>query len=70
MAEYSAFLDKNAHVLDRVPSILERFTEAGHIRGDALTPVAKQMGREIFHVHGTSDHSIHVVLAPGDCKAL
>ncbi|KAL3474057.1 hypothetical protein BJX99DRAFT_186484 [Aspergillus californicus] len=68
MAAYIAFLDKNAHVLDHAPSILERFTEAGHVRGDVLTPVAKQMRREIFHVHGTSDHSIHVVLTPRDCK--
>jgi hypothetical protein len=26
------------------------------------------MKREICHVHGTSDHSVHVTLAPADCK--
>ncbi|KAL4917388.1 hypothetical protein BDW62DRAFT_183992 [Aspergillus aurantiobrunneus] len=69
MAEYGAFFERNAHVINRVPSILERFTDAAHVCHDVpLTPVAKEMKREICHVHGTSDHSVHVTLAPSDCK--
>ncbi|KAL4931782.1 uncharacterized protein BDV17DRAFT_288366 [Aspergillus undulatus] len=69
MAEYGAFLDRNAHLVNRVPSILERYTDAAHVCAAVpLTPVAKEMKREICHVHGTSDHSVHVMLAPADCK--
>ncbi|KAL4784892.1 hypothetical protein BJX76DRAFT_197318 [Aspergillus varians] len=69
MAEYEAFLQRNAHVVDSVPSILERHTPAAHVCSHVpLTPVAKEMKREICHVHGSSDHSLHVTLAPADCK--
>ncbi|KAL3435082.1 hypothetical protein BDV09DRAFT_168533 [Aspergillus tetrazonus] len=69
MAEYVAFLDRNAHLVDRVPSILERYTDAAHVCGRIpLTPIAREMRREICHVHGTSDHSVHVTLSPADCK--
>ncbi|CEL08648.1 hypothetical protein ASPCAL11795 [Aspergillus calidoustus] len=69
MAEYGAFLTRNKHIIDRVPSILEKYTDAAHVCHDIdLTPVAAQMKREICHVHGTSDHSVHVTLAPADCK--
>ncbi|KAL2826711.1 hypothetical protein BDW59DRAFT_171786 [Aspergillus cavernicola] len=69
MAEYGDLLTQNTHLVDRVPSILERFTDAAHVRDAVpLTPVAKQLKREICHVHGTSDHSVHVTLAPADCK--
>jgi hypothetical protein len=68
MAEYAAFLDRNAHLVDRVPSILERYTDAAHVCGRIqLTPIAREMRREICHVHGTSDHSVHVTLSPADC---
>ncbi|KAL4903114.1 hypothetical protein BDW74DRAFT_179985 [Aspergillus multicolor] len=69
MAAYASFIDRNAHIVDRVPSILEKYTDAAHV-GSAtpLTPVAKQLKREICHVHGTSDHSVHVTLSPADCK--
>ncbi|KAL3442982.1 hypothetical protein BJX65DRAFT_211711 [Aspergillus insuetus] len=69
MTEYAAFLTRNKHIIDRVPSILEKYTDAAHVCRDInLTPVATQMKREICHVHGTSDHSVHVTLAPADCK--
>ncbi|OJI99477.1 hypothetical protein ASPVEDRAFT_123327 [Aspergillus versicolor CBS 583.65] len=69
MAAYGAFLERNAHIVDRVPSILERHTDAAHVCGHVpLTSVARQMKREICHVHGTSDYSLHVTLAPADCK--
>ncbi|KAL5041304.1 hypothetical protein BDW71DRAFT_212284 [Aspergillus fruticulosus] len=69
MAEYVAFLDRNAHLVDRVPSILEKYTDAAHVCSHLpLTPVAKEVKREICHVHGTSDHSVHVTLSPVDCK--
>jgi hypothetical protein len=69
MAEYGAFLTRNKHIIDRVPSILEKYTDAAHVCHDIeLTAVAAQMKREICHVHGTSDHSVHVTLAPADCK--
>ncbi|KAL3456737.1 hypothetical protein BJX64DRAFT_281146 [Aspergillus heterothallicus] len=69
LAAYGAFLSRNAHIVDRVPSILERYTDAAHV-GNAvpLTSVAAQMKREICHVHGTSDHSVHVTLSPADAK--
>ncbi|KAL2867556.1 uncharacterized protein BJX67DRAFT_387793 [Aspergillus lucknowensis] len=68
-AEYSAFLTRNAHLVDRVPSTLERYTDAAHVGAHIpLTPVGRQMKREICHLHGTSDHSLHVTLAPADCK--
>lgn len=31
-------------------------------------PVAKEMLREVSHIHATGDYSVHVVLAPQDCK--
>ncbi|KAJ0414805.1 hypothetical protein BJY00DRAFT_18791 [Aspergillus carlsbadensis] len=69
MTEYEAFLARNKHIIDRVPSILEKYTDAAHVCHDIpLTPIAAQLKREICHVHGTSDHSIHVTLAPADCK--
>ncbi|KAL4883575.1 hypothetical protein BJY04DRAFT_216398 [Aspergillus karnatakaensis] len=69
MAEYTAFLDRNAHVVDRVPSILEKYTDAAHVCDRVpLTDVARGLKREVCHVHGTSDHSVHVTLAPADCK--
>ncbi|RDW79325.1 uncharacterized protein DSM5745_06177 [Aspergillus mulundensis] len=69
MATYASFLDRNARLLDRVPSILEKYTDAAHVASSIpLTPVARQLKREICHVHGTSDHSVHVTLAPADCK--
>ena len=71
MAAYGAFLERNAHVVDRVPSILERHTDAAHVCGHVpLTSVARQMKREICHVHGTSDYSLHVTLAPADCMSI
>ncbi|KAL4865161.1 hypothetical protein BDV12DRAFT_175117 [Aspergillus spectabilis] len=69
MTEYETFLTRNAHIVDRVPSILEKYTDAAHVcAGVSLTPIGRQMKREICHVHGTSDHSVHVTLAPADCK--
>ncbi|KAL4944960.1 hypothetical protein BDV06DRAFT_62917 [Aspergillus oleicola] len=69
MEAYNTFLDKNSHIVDRVPSILERYTDAAHVCSNVpLTPVAREMKREICHVHGTSDYSVHVTLSPADCK--
>ncbi|KAL4807463.1 hypothetical protein BDV18DRAFT_151496 [Aspergillus unguis] len=69
MAEYGTFLDRNSHLIDRVPSILEARTDAAHVcQRVHLTPVARQMRREICHVHEQSEHSVHVTLAPTDCK--
>ncbi|KAL2824574.1 hypothetical protein BJY01DRAFT_164658 [Aspergillus pseudoustus] len=69
MDAYGAFLARNAHIVDRVPSILERYTDAAHVGNSIpLTPIAAQMKREVCHVHGTSDHSIHVTLSPADSK--
>ncbi|KKK11910.1 hypothetical protein ARAM_002297 [Aspergillus rambellii] len=67
--KYQAFLVRNSHLVDRVPSILERHTDAAHVsKNIPLTSAAEDMHREICHLHGTSDYSVHVTLAPADCK--
>ncbi|KAL4948054.1 hypothetical protein BDW69DRAFT_189626 [Aspergillus filifer] len=69
MAAYNAFLDNNSHIVERHPSLLERYTDAALVcKHVPLTPVAKDMKREICHLHGTQDYSAHVTLSPADCK--
>jgi hypothetical protein len=40
---------------------------ADHLPSSGLV---ENMKREIAHVHSCNDHSVHVVLAPADCKFL
>ncbi|KAL4791088.1 hypothetical protein BDV19DRAFT_371195 [Aspergillus venezuelensis] len=68
-AAYDAFLDNNSHIVERQLSPLERNTDAALVcKHIPLTPAAKEMKREICHLHGTHDFSSHVTLSPADCK--
>ncbi|KAL4962057.1 uncharacterized protein BDV14DRAFT_179210 [Aspergillus stella-maris] len=66
---YDAFLNNNSHIVDRQLSPLERHTDAALVcKHLPLTPAAKEMKREICHLHGTHDYSSHVTLSPADCR--
>ncbi|KAL2007592.1 hypothetical protein VTN00DRAFT_9030 [Thermoascus crustaceus] len=62
--------EQNKHLLKVGQSVYEKHTEALFL-ADSVTgnnPVGEHSVGEISHVHGTSDHSVHVTLAPQDCK--
>ncbi|KAH8807410.1 hypothetical protein F5884DRAFT_844405 [Xylogone sp. PMI_703] len=66
---FAAVVSANPSLVQFKPSLHEGHTEsiflADHIKA---TPIAEEMLREISHIHATGDHSVHVVLAPQDCK--
>jgi len=64
--------EHKAHVVIKT-SVLEKAGDALLLNDNITTPhtVAKKMSREIAHVHtgiGSGDYSIHLALAPLDCK--
>lgn len=66
---FSAFGHRNHHLVKFSKSNLERHADglfvADHL---PVSGIAKSMKREIAHVHSGNDHSVHVVLAPADCR--
>ncbi|KAJ5172804.1 hypothetical protein N7492_005397 [Penicillium capsulatum] len=70
-AEIEAFVARNLHLVKFQKSNLERHANgvflADHIPRNKL---ARTMKGEAAHVHSGNDHSLHVVLAPADCKTV
>lgn len=68
MQEFTTFATRNTHLVKLLPSRLELHTEA-YFLADSVpgTNLASQVNREIAHVHGQGDFSVHVTLAPADC---
>jgi hypothetical protein len=60
---------QNEDLLKVEPSRLERHTDALFL-ADVVrsSPISEELKREVSHIHGTSDHSVHVTLSPADCK--
>lgn len=69
MSEFTSFASRNIHLVKLAPSRLERHTEAFFLANSVPgTKLAVRMNGEIAHVHGYGDFSVHVTLAPSDCK--
>lgn len=69
-AAFRSLSKQNRHILKLAQSVYEKHTEALFL-ADGVTgnePAGAHSVREISHIHGTSDHSVHVTLAPQDCK--
>lgn len=62
----------NHHAVELKTSVHERHTQALFLARSHLSPhpVADRAWREIAHVHSAADCSLHVVLAPADCKTV
>ncbi|KAL1987305.1 hypothetical protein VTN96DRAFT_4333 [Rasamsonia emersonii] len=69
-AAFTSLYQQNQHLVKLSTSLHESNTEAlflaDGVRGNE--PVATDMLREISHIHGTGDYSVHVTLPPQDCK--
>ncbi|KAJ8100239.1 hypothetical protein POJ06DRAFT_100213 [Lipomyces tetrasporus] len=69
---FNAVATNNSKLVKLAPSRLERHTDAMWLT-DAIPlssriQEAVQTVGEVSHIHGTSDHSVHVVLCPEDAK--
>ncbi|OQV11223.1 hypothetical protein CLAIMM_15086 [Cladophialophora immunda] len=67
---FGDFYQKNKHLLKTAPSLHEKRDDALFL-ADTIAgnqPIAKQMLREVAHIHKTGDHSLHIALPPQDCK--
>ncbi|KAK9258898.1 hypothetical protein V1519DRAFT_424710 [Lipomyces tetrasporus] len=68
----NAVATNNSKLVKLAPSHLERHTDAMWLT-DAI-PLSSRIQEavqtlgEVSHIHGTSDHSVHVVLSPADAK--
>lgn len=69
MAAFDSLYHKNEKLVKVSPSLFEKHTDALFLVDDITSsPISAEL-REISHIHGTSDHSVHVTLSPMDCKA-
>ncbi|KAE8377639.1 hypothetical protein BDV26DRAFT_281698 [Aspergillus bertholletiae] len=67
--DFYAFANRNQHLVTLAPSKLELHANALFLAdGCVATPVAQQMHGEIAHIHRLKDFSLHLTLAPADCK--
>ncbi|GAB1204815.1 hypothetical protein APSETT445_003478 [Aspergillus pseudonomiae] len=67
--DFYAFANRNQHLVALAPSKLELHADALFLADGLLpTPAAKQMRGEIAHIHRLKDFSLHLTLAPADCK--
>lgn len=66
---FDAVVAANSNLIQFRPSKHEGHTDAIFV-ADSITKssIVDQMLGEVSHIHGTGDHSVHVVLAPQDCK--
>lgn len=71
VAAYQTLSSQNQHLVRLAPSKLEKHTDALFL-SDTIVPstIAREMNGEVSHIHGTSDHSVHVTLSPSDCKTV
>ncbi|KAF4962053.1 hypothetical protein FSARC_9843 [Fusarium sarcochroum] len=66
---FSDLVDANTQLVHFSPSKHEGHTDAIFLNDDHhKSAIVQQMLGEISHIHATGDHSVHVILAPGDCK--
>ncbi|MCJ1265400.1 hypothetical protein MMC22_005277 [Lobaria immixta] len=67
--QFYALAKKNEKLIQLRPSAFEKHTQSMFV-SDAIqvSQIAAETLREISHIHSTGDHSIHVTLAPQDCK--
>ncbi|KAE8349167.1 hypothetical protein BDV28DRAFT_160722 [Aspergillus coremiiformis] len=66
---FYAVATRNQHLTRLAPSNLEFHADALFLTEGLLsTPAAQQMKGEIAHLHRWKDFSMHVTLAPADCK--
>lgn len=67
MAAFKSLYEANTHILKESQSLHERHTEALFLAdGVRAHEVAKEMLREVSHIHQKKDYSVHVGLAPQD----
>ncbi|PLB47948.1 hypothetical protein P170DRAFT_476601 [Aspergillus steynii IBT 23096] len=67
--EFESFATRNPHAVKLAPSVLELHADAIFVAdGLASTFPAQKTRREIAHIHRLKDGSVHVTLAPADCK--
>jgi hypothetical protein len=64
---FDEFTKKNLDIVKLVPSKFERHTDALFLADDIEAGPVEGL-REISHIHGTSDHSVHVTLSPVDSE--
>ncbi|KAJ5081782.1 hypothetical protein NUU61_010046 [Penicillium alfredii] len=66
---FLAFGRRNEHLVKLSQSLAERHSDALFL-ADHLRPteITQRTRGEISHVHTGKDHSLHVILAPADCK--
>jgi hypothetical protein len=68
-SRFTSFGLRNHHLVKFQPSNLERHSDALFLADHLpITDLATTMQGEIAHIHSGSDYSLHVVLAPADCK--
>ncbi|GAD91685.1 conserved hypothetical protein [Paecilomyces variotii No. 5] len=68
-SEFNKLVAANPSIIQFRPSLHEGHTRSIFLADDVPgAPVAKEMLREVSHIHATGDYSVHVVLAPQDCK--
>ncbi|KAJ9395611.1 hypothetical protein DTO282F9_7466 [Paecilomyces variotii] len=68
-SEFKNLVTSNPSIIQFRPSLHEGHTQSIFLADDVPgAPVAKEMLREVSHIHATGDYSVHVVLAPQDCK--
>ncbi|KAB8235332.1 uncharacterized protein BDW43DRAFT_269826 [Aspergillus alliaceus] len=67
--EFYAFANRNGHLTRFSVSNLELHADALFLAdGLVPSPVAQKMKGEIAHIHRLKDFSLHLTLAPADCK--
>jgi hypothetical protein len=70
VALFNARVDANPTLVEMAPSPHERVHPGILIHSSIPSPhkVAEKSLREIVHIHPVKDYSLHVSLAPQDCK--
>jgi hypothetical protein len=68
-ASFSSFANRNYHLVKTNASLLEGNADALFLAANLpASAIATRMRREIANLHDLSDHSVHVVLSPADCR--
>lgn len=68
-SKFTSFGLRNHHLVKFQQSNLEGHVEALFLADHLpITDLATAIQGEIAHIHSGNDHSLHVVMAPADCK--
>lgn len=67
---FNNLYQQNQHLIKLSTSLRENHTEALFLADgvQGKEPVSTEALREIAHIHGTGDHSVHVTVSPQDCE--